>query len=403
MKYSTAANWEIDLLEKLEGTSVTSLYGQIWNDPLGGGRMSLFLPRVDRDQAETYIRKARKKGLEFNYLVNATCFDNQEFNKKGYARIMKHLEWISSTQADMVTVSLPFLVQIVKAHFPNLKVAVSSFARIQNAHIARYWEDLGADKIILPEIIGRDFKTLRLIRETVNCKLELIANHLCLYHCPIDLHHRNMVSHGSQDGHECGGFAADYCKLNCQRIKLINPVEIIKSRWIRPEDVGRYEEIGIDYLKIIERFRKTESLIKIFDAYENRTYTDNLAKLLSLPHEGANLPPNLDMIDRPDLIETDKMMEQLEVLRTPFTEKLEINNSKLDGFLDYFEKIDCMHTNCDKCGYCEKIASKAISIDEKWRQEMIARFDRAIEILLNGELAGFKGHGKKEWDADKRR
>ncbi len=70
MKYSTAANWEMDLLEKLEGTSVTGLYGQIWNDPLGGGRMALFLPRVDRDQAATYIREARKKGLEFNYLVN---------------------------------------------------------------------------------------------------------------------------------------------------------------------------------------------------------------------------------------------------------------------------------------------------------------------------------------------
>ena len=390
MKYSTAANWEMDLLEKLEGTSVTGLYGQIWNDPLGGGRMALFLPRVDRDQAATYIREARKKGLEFNYLVNATCFDNLEFTRKGYAQIMEQLEWISSTGADMVTISLPFLVQIVKTRFPDLKVAVSSFARIQNAHFARYWEDLGVDKIILPEILGRDFKTLRLIRKSVDCELELIANHLCLYHCPIDLHHRNMVSHGSQGGHPCGGFAADYCKLSCQRMKLINPAEIIKSRWIRPEDVGRYEDMGIDYLKIIERFRRTESLTHIFEAYENRKYSDNLAKLLSLPHEGASLPLNLDMIERPDLIETDKMLEQLEVLREPFTEKLHIDNSKLEGFLDYFEKVDCLHMDCDQCGYCEKVASKVISIDEQWRNEMIAKFDRAVETLLKGELAGYK-------------
>ncbi len=396
MKYATAANWALDLLEKLEGTSVAGLYGQIWNDPLGGGRMSMFIPRVDRDQAAYYIGEARKKGLEFNYLINATCFDNSEFTRKGYAQIMEHLEWISSTGADMVTVSLPFLVQIIKTHFPNLKVAVSSFARIQNAHIARYWEDLGADKIILPEIIGRDFKTLRLIRKAVNCELELIANHLCLYHCPIDLHHRNMVSHGSQEGHPCGGFAADYCKLNCQRTKLISPAEIIKSRWIRPEDVGYYEDIGIDYLKIIERFRSTDSLIQILDAYENRKYSDNLAKLLSLPSEGASLPPNLDMIERPDLIVIEKMMEQLEVLREPFTEKLYINNSKLEGFLDFFEKVDCLHMDCDQCGYCKKVAAKAITIDEKWRKEMIARFDRAVESLLTGELAGYnKTSGSK--------
>ena len=389
MKYVPAANWKMDLLDKLAGTSVTGLYGQIWNDPLGGGRMSLFLPRVEQDQAEAYIREARKRGLEFNYLVNATCFDNLEFTRKGYAQIMEHLEWISSTQADMVTVSLPFLVQLVKTRFPGLKVAVSSFARIQNAHIARYWEDLGADKIILPEIIGRDFKTLRLIRESVDCELELIANHLCLYHCPIDLHHRNMVSHGSQDGHPCGGFAADYCKLSCQRMKLMHPAEIIKSRWIRPEDVGRYEEIGIDYLKIIERFRRTESLIQILDAYEAGKYPDNLAKLLSLPHDGASLPPNLDLIERPDLIETDKMEAHLAVLRKPFTGHLHIDNSKLDGFVAYFEEVDCLHMNCEQCGYCEKVASEVITIDHAWQKEMIAEFDRALEILLKGELAGY--------------
>jgi hypothetical protein len=38
------------------------------------------------------------------------------------------------------------------------------------------------------------------------------------------------------------------------------------------------------------------------------------------------------------------------------------------------------------------VADRAISIDEEWRREMIARFDRAIKILTTGEIAGF---GKK--------
>jgi len=391
MQFATATNWDIHLLERLENTSVTSLYGQIWKDPLGGGRMSIFLPQVGRDQAESFIRETRSRGLGFNYLVNASCFDNLEFTRKGYARIMAHLEWIASKGADTVTVTLPFLAQMIKTHFPGLKVAVSSFARIQNAHIARYWEELGADRIILPEIIARDFRTLKLIRESVGCELELIANHLCLFHCPIDLHHRNMVSHGSQEGHPCGGFAGDYCKINCQKMKLVRPAEIIKSRWIRPEDVGHYEEIGIDCLKIVERFRSTESLIEILAAYENKIYKDNLAKLLSLPQEGAALMPNLDMIQRPDLIETEKMAEIQAVLREPFTERVYIDNTKLEGFLDYFKGIDCLHTDCDRCGYCERVAREAVSIDDAWRREMIARFDRATEILISGELAGYGG------------
>ena len=69
MEYATAANWEMDLLEKLEGSSVTGMYGQIWNDPMGGGRMSIFLPRVNRDQAAAYIREARKKGWNSTILL----------------------------------------------------------------------------------------------------------------------------------------------------------------------------------------------------------------------------------------------------------------------------------------------------------------------------------------------
>jgi collagenase-like PrtC family protease len=389
MYFSIAANWDLELLDRLKGTPVKSLYGQMWGDPLGGGRMSLFIPKVGKKEVASFIAEARKRKIGFNYLVNSTCLDNQEFSRKGYKKIREHLEWISSTGADMVTVTLPFLLQMVKKDFPNLKVCVSSFCRIQNTQLARYWEDLGADKIVLPERIGRDFQALRLIREAVDCELELIANHCCLFQCPLDLHHRNMVSHGSQDGHPCGGFAPDYCKVACQRIKLVDPTEIIKARWIRPEDVPEYEALGINCLKLIERFRGTESLMKITHAYEQRSYKGNLVELLSLPQKGAFLAPNLEVLQRTDLIEPEKMKEVMDVLKEPFPGKIDIDNEKLNGFLDFFKKIDCFHTDCKRCGYCERMTRKAVAIDEKWRKEMVARFDRALDILVSGEIAGF--------------
>jgi collagenase-like PrtC family protease len=387
MDYSIATNWDIELLKRLEGTAVTSLYGQIWGDAVGGGRMALFIPKVDKEEAAAFIAAARTKGLGFNYLLNATCFDNAEFTREGYKKIIEHLEWVASTGADMVTVALPFLAKMVKERLPHLKVCVSSFARVQNLHMARFWEALGADKIILPENVARDFSTLQLIREGVGCELELIANHCCLYHCPFDLHHRNMVSHGSQDGHPCGGFALDYCKLACQQTKLLKPEELIKSRWIRPEDVSAYEEIGIDCLKLVERFRGTESLIRIVEAYEQRSYAGNLAELLSLPQQGVYMAPNLDIIQRPDLIDTDKMQEIMAILGEPFTGNLSIDNTKLDGFIDHFKKIDCYRADCTRCGYCRRVASQAIVIDEQWREAMIARLEKGLHSLINGEAA----------------
>ncbi len=390
MRYSIATNWDLNLLDKLKGTPVESLYGQMWGDPLGGGRMALFIPKVGKEESAMFIGETRKRGLGFNYLINGTCLDNLEFTKKVFRTITEHIEWIASTGADMVTVTLPFLVEIVKREFPHLKVAASSFARVQNVHLARIWEEMGADKIILPESVSRDFRSLRLIREAVDCELELIANHCCLFQCVLDLHHRNMVSHGSQAEHACGGFAPDYCKLACQRLKILKPVELIKSTWIRPEDVSHYEEIGIDCLKLVERFRGTESLLQIVRAYERRNYDGNLVELLTLPQQGAFLTPNLEMIGRTDLIEPEKMEKVMAVLREPFPGKVHIDNRKLDGFLDYFKKVDCLRIDCGRCGYCERVANRAIFIDEEWRREMLARFDRSLQILTTGEIAGFK-------------
>jgi len=379
----------MDLLPRLRGTSVTSLYGQIWNDPLGGGRMAMFIPRIDREQAAAFIKAARAQGLSFNYLVNAVCFDNAEFTRAGYRSIVEHLQWIAAAGADMVTVALPFLVPIIRDHIPGVKICVSSFARIQTAAAARYWEGLGADKLILPEILGRDFKAIRAIRQAVRCELELIANHTCLYFCPLDLHHRTMVSHGSQSGHPCGGFAPDFCKLSCQRMKLLHPDELIRSRWIRPEDAGAYENEGIDCLKIVERFRDTESLVEILDCYEQRSFTGNLALLLTLPREGAYMAPNAELADRPDLVDTETMREIAAILKEPFSPALYIDNQKLDGFLDHFKNADCVHTDCDTCGYCAQVARQALRVDEDWRQQMIARFDRVIARLTRGTIAGY--------------
>lgn len=176
----------------------------------------------------------------------------------------------------------------------------------------------------------------------------------------------------------------------CRRLKILYPAELIKPCWIRPEDVPDYEAIGIDCLKLVERFRGTESLIHIVNAYEKKSYSGNLVELLSLPQQGAFLKPNLEVIHRTDLIDPEKMEELMAVLREPFPEKVTIDNSKLNDFLDPFKKIDCFHMDCDRCGHCDTVASQAISIDEEWRQEMISRFGRATEVLVKGEMAGVK-------------
>src|SRR4030042_4841383 len=157
MKYSVACNWDETLLDRLskEASSVESLFGQITDDPLGGGRGSFLAPKGDRDQAKEFIAEARRQGLHFNYLLNGACLDNLEMTRQGNRALFDHLEWGASTGADKVTVTLPIMLVWLKRHFPGFKVVVSRWGRVANVKRAKYWEDIGADEIIVAEYATR--------------------------------------------------------------------------------------------------------------------------------------------------------------------------------------------------------------------------------------------------------
>jgi collagenase-like PrtC family protease len=384
MKYSVACNWDPALLERLskEASSVDSLFGQITDDPFGGGRGSFLAPKVRREQAEAFIAAARKQGLHFNYLLNGACQDNLEMTRQGNRALFDHIEWVAATGADKVTVTLPIMLVWLKRHFPQFKVVVSSWARVANCKRAKYWEDLGADEIILAEYATRDFASLKAMRQSLRCQLEVIANPSCLYMCYLDTNHINMMSHSSQGGHVSGGFVLDHCQVYCQRLKLAQPDELLKARWVRPEDVGDYEEIGIDSLKLLERFRNTETLMQVVRAYEDRRFDGNFVELLTLPRRNAYNPPNLEYLIRPELVNIDLMLEMADIFGYSFSDVMRIDNRALDGFAKHFKTHDCYHSSCEACGYCKRWAEKAVQVDEAKRQAILKRFDLFIEAII---------------------
>ena len=384
MKYSVACNWDETLLDRLskEASSVDSLFGQITDDPFGGGRGSFLAPKGNREQAKAFIAEARKQGFHFNYLLNGACQDNLEMTRQGNRALFDHIEWVASTGADKVTVTLPIMLVWLKRHFPQFKVVVSSWARVANVKRAKYWEDIGADEIILAEYATRDFASLQAMRQALRCKLEVIANPSCLYMCYLDTNHINMMSHSAQGGHVSGGFVLDHCQVYCQRLKLARPDELIKARWVRPEDVGDYEEIGIDSLKLLERFRNTETLMQVVRAYEDRRFDGNFVELLTLPRRNAYNPPNLEYLIKPDLVNIDLMLEMADIFGYSFSDVMQIDNRALDGFAKHFKTHDCYHSSCEECGYCKRWAEKTVRVDEAKRQAILKRFDHFIEAII---------------------
>ncbi len=206
MRYSIPTNWRDDLIEGLTPGDGQELYGQLRDDIIGGGRASAILPYVSRKKAERHINDAHQKGFKFNYLLNAACLGNIKYFETQKTSILKMLNWLVAAEADAVTVSSPYLFNLIRKYAPKLNIYVSVQENINNEFQIRQWDEMGADKITLSVLdVNRDFKLLKLMRKKIKCDLQLIANLKCLLGCHAHHVHLNLDSHGSQTVHERKG------------------------------------------------------------------------------------------------------------------------------------------------------------------------------------------------------
>jgi collagenase-like PrtC family protease len=324
--------------------------------------------------------------LEFSYLLNAPCLGNLQYSKKGYGQLIELLEWIDHARADSVTVGIPYLVDLARKRFPRLKVKVSTTARVNTMRKALQYEDMGVEEIIIDEHINREFKTLEAIRKEVKCNLELIVNNICLWQCPYNYEHVNHDGHASREGEE-----EQYCYLQypgylCLYRKLMNPVELLKSPWIRPEDIPHYEALGYDHFKITERFKRTPLLLENVMAYENRHYEGNLLDLFTLPRKGAFTPVHLEYFIQPKHVNIMKISELAKVFDLEVRELIQLDNKKLEGFIEHFKTKDCNQISCSHCRYCETVFEKVAVVKEEEVKRAAQKVRNFSEKLVSGEI-----------------
>jgi collagenase-like PrtC family protease len=386
MKLRVGANWDIAFLDAVRGTSVDALFGKLPYDIVGGARPGFVLPDVDREHVEEYIQACHERGLEFSYLLNAPCLGNLQYSKKGYGQLIELLEWIDQSGADSVTVGMPYLIDLVRERFTRLNIKVSTTARVNTVRKALQYEAMGVEEIIIDENINREFKTLEAIRKTVGCNLELILNNICLWQCPYNYEHVNHDGHSSREGEQ-----DDYCYLQypgylCLYRKLTEPVELLKSPWIRPEDVSAYEELGYDSFKITERFKRTPLLLEHVRAYENRRYDGNLLDLFTLPRKGAFTPVHLEYFIKPQHVNIMKIAELGDVFDLEVRELIQIDNTKLNGFLEHFKQKDCNQTTCAQCRYCDGVLKKVAVMNEGELKKAAQKVKDFSNKLVSGEI-----------------
>ena len=352
-------NWDSKLLDAVAGSPVTSFFGMVPSHVAGGGRPTAAVPKIDPAGARAYIQAVRAKGYSFNYLFNAPCLDAKEFTATWREEFVRHLDWAVESGADWATVTVPYLIEVIKKRHPALKVSVSSYARVNSLRRAVYFQELGADDITLDPIsMTRNFRGLEAMTKTLRCSVTLIANGDCLYQCPFAEYHAVLMGHSSQDNHASGGYYEEYPFYNCSVRKLRDPAEIVRSGFIRPEDLGLYAEVGVTHFKLVDRGRPTAWLASVLKAYAQGRYDGDLLQILNFPHFFLGwVYQQAGNKDRP-LFPT-------------------VDNRALDGFIETLRKIDCVNRDCDSCGVCREYAGRAVK-----KPEGVAKMVAALDSTL---------------------
>jgi collagenase-like PrtC family protease len=368
MKLSIPCTWDDELLNFLETMGkqsrkydVFEVFGSMRISAIGTGRGAdaLMGKCLRRNDVESFVQKIHHAGLGFNYTINASCLGNAEYSYRKRKAIIDELEWILSF-SDSVTVAVPYLIDLVRQIAGNkVEIVCSILAQVETSRKLEHFARLGVNRVVLSLSLNRDLRRIAAMKKASPVSLEILVNDNCLYECPFRLMHYNENSHASRLKDNL--FYPDYCLTKCMMERLNNPEELLKSRWIRPEDLRLYESM-IDVVKISGRGKKTRWVCTTIKAYASGMYSGNIFDLLTL----VPLQSNTSGASRSD----DEI---------PF----HISNEALDKYMARFYTGDNVCIDCGTCNYCKLFADEHMSADADAVASIKKKLESKIQPLLH--------------------
>jgi collagenase-like PrtC family protease len=292
-------------------------------DYIGTGRSNLASPQLEDIKEQTDL--AHKNGVKMELVLNSSCMGGRQLTPEGYRINNWYIEKLVDIGIDSIVVADPYLVETISNNF-DVDVVVSVLAFVDSPQKAEMFEDLGANSIVIDSNVNRHFDVLHAIRDSVDCELKLLINEGCLYRCPFRYAHFNFFSHAF--GPEPRpNVLDDYYYLKCLELRIEAPEQIIKSPWIRPEDIKLYKDIT-DVYKIGGRTHFADWILNCVNAYYGECYEGNLMDILDCPKDLKDL--------------------------------FYIPNKSLDGVLEK-QWMNCKKV-CNKCGYCKNLTKKITQV-----------------------------------------
>lgn len=332
---------------------VTETYGSLnpeWGVPSARGAVSYASPKVTPRLLAEYIQASHDYGIRFNYTYNGAISSSMALRPRFIAEALQVVEELCELGIDSITVTNVSLLLNIRNAFPELPVVVSVVSYVDTASKALWFAEKGVSRIALPEIANRDFRFLSSV-SSLPCEISLQLNAKCTLTCPMRREHHEFLSTLEPvHPNTFGRFFID----NCNLIRHSKPWDILRTSFIRPEDLPIYADHGINHFKFIGREWPEEAdHVRVFHTYRSMSFDGNIYELLQ-GFRHRDVP--------------------------------ELRNRDLDGFLEHF--IDG-HPNCRtdcevSCWYC-KDYFEGLSPTERWspRSGMLSKVKADVDGFLD--------------------
>ncbi|MCU0287763.1 MAG: U32 family peptidase [Acidobacteria bacterium] len=332
-----------ELNKSCENARVIETYGNITLENfLGSGRPVDALPLLNLEKLQHYIAYSQAKDIDFNYTLNAAHMNNTEFTEDGIRSIMDFLDKLYHIGIRSLTVSLPSLMEIITSMGYDFEIKVSVISQVTTANKARFYQGLGAKRIMVDEAMNRDFYALKRIAKAFDGNVEIIVNAICHKDCGCRMFHYNQIASDSIVTTNLASI--NYYAHRCLLKRFENIGNLLRLIWVRPEDLKYYNRVGINYFKLQGRQAVIKgNPVRVLESYFKESFDGNLMDLLDWFHPSNSFSIPLD-------------------------------NKKLAGFiLPFFENENFCKSDCKNCNYCESFARKCI--DYKKIEEIATQAD----------------------------
>lgn len=380
INYKLGCNFDEELIDRVKdlndtyrekGSIVNEFYGSDRDHAFLAARPEFRLPDVKDADLERYVKKSLDVGINFNYTMNSIHPGDKHELEGRCQEIIDYVKWLEGIGVSRITVASPVLLAMIREASKDIKIEISTIAHIDTLTQIKYYRDtFGVDKVCGNLLKNRNIRFLTNAADWCNkngVTYEVMVNEFCgvggedyTTHCTYrdSCYIQHAVNHTKEDALAMNNYPMEYCIW----ARKTDVSSWLKLRFVRPEDIPRYEAIGIHNYKITGRTGSTPYIVKMCEAYLSQHWDGNLLGLWK----------PLETI----------YTEQSEL---EFQHDIFIDNKKLNKFLlKWFKNPDfkCEEEVCgETCTYCHDFYDVRLDAQNKEYQKIhfVKKYDFSVE------------------------